>query len=104
LKWSRTPDDLPRLAALELAILERAAGAVAPGGLLVYATCSSEPDENAAVVDRFLSTHPHFARTGAPVGARAVDMAAVLDGTGDMVTRPFDHDLDAFYAAFLVHQ
>ena len=104
LKWSRTAGDLPRLAELERAILERAAGAVKPGGLLVYATCSSEPDENADVVARFLGTHPDFARSGPPPAPRAADLAAVLDLNGDLVTRPFDHDLDAFYAAFLVRQ
>ena len=104
LKWSRTADDLPRLAALEWSILDQAAAAVAPGGLLVYATCSSEPEENADVVRRFLTARPEFARSGPPAGSRALDLGAVTDGAGDLVTRPCDHDLDAFYGAFLVRQ
>ncbi|HET9369366.1 MAG TPA: hypothetical protein VFO19_03935, partial [Vicinamibacterales bacterium] len=93
-----------RLAALELAILEQASTAVRPGGLLVYATCSSEPDENSEVVARFLAAHPDFQRTEPPAAPRALAMAGVLDASRDLVTRPFAHDLDAFYAAFLVRQ
>ena len=60
----------------QLALLERAAPVVAPGGRLVYATCSSEPEENEAVVDAFLSRHPDFALVdlradGAPLPAAA---------------------------------
>ncbi len=46
IRWRRREDDLPALAAAQLVMLQRAADAVAPGGRLVYATCSSEPEEN----------------------------------------------------------
>ena len=41
-------------------MLDRAAEAVRPGGRLVYATCSSEPEENEDVVAAFLARHPEF--------------------------------------------
>ena len=60
IRWARTPDDLPRLAAAQLELLRRASTVVAAGGTLVYATCSSEPDENDAVVDSFLADAAGF--------------------------------------------
>jgi 16S rRNA (cytosine967-C5)-methyltransferase len=49
-KWRRRPEDLAALADAQLAILDAAAALVRPGGVLVYATCSLEPEENEAVV------------------------------------------------------
>jgi 16S rRNA (cytosine967-C5)-methyltransferase len=76
---------------------------VAPDGAIVYATCSSEPEENAAVVDGFLGSDPRFALEPAlpPDFPRA---AALLDARGCLVTMPFRHGLDAFFAARLVRR
>ena len=49
------------LATAQLTMLDHAAAAVAPGGRLVYATCSSEPEENEQVVEGFLRRHAGFA-------------------------------------------
>src|SRR3990172_765285 len=49
-KWRRTEEDLRRLQDKQQTILAAAAAMVKPGGRLVYATCSLEPDENEAVV------------------------------------------------------
>jgi len=64
----RHPDVLQRidiklinnLAALQCAMLDRAASWVKPGGILVYATCSLEPQEGEAQAELFLSKHPDF--------------------------------------------
>ena len=53
-RWRRAEADLPGLAAAQRAMLDQLAAVVAPGGRLVYATCSSEPEENEAVVNGFL--------------------------------------------------
>jgi 16S rRNA (cytosine967-C5)-methyltransferase len=50
IKWRLRPEDLPELQARQAAILEHALDALAPGGRLVYATCSLEPEENDQVV------------------------------------------------------
>ena len=46
---------------MQAEILDRAAALVAPGGLLVYSTCSNEPEENALQAEAFLRRHSDFA-------------------------------------------
>ncbi len=60
IRWHRDPDDLVRMAELQTEILSGTAGSVSPGGSLLYATCSTEPEENEQIVERFLKTHPEF--------------------------------------------
>jgi 16S rRNA (cytosine967-C5)-methyltransferase len=55
------PRAIAELADQQRAILSRAADALKPGGMLVYAVCSLEPEEGEAVVDRFLAERPGFA-------------------------------------------
>jgi 16S rRNA (cytosine967-C5)-methyltransferase len=101
LKWSRTEADLPRLAHEAGRMLSHAAGAVRAGGLLVYATCSSEPEENERVVTAFLGSHPAFA-VERPAAVPAVpDLNRVIDPDGFLRTLPFRDGLDAFFAAAL---
>jgi len=101
LKWSRHLDDLPRFAEMQRRMLAHAAGVVAPGGRLLYATCSSEPDENDAVVDQFLVAHSEFALTTPDFGGTVEDAATLLDSRGFLRTLPFTHRLDAFFGAVL---
>lgn len=58
IRWKLTPADVTELAALQRALLDEAARHVAPGGTLVYATCSILDEENQQVVDDFLATQP----------------------------------------------
>jgi 16S rRNA (cytosine967-C5)-methyltransferase len=60
LKWRVSEGELGRLAEQGGRLLAGAAGTVAPGGLLAAITCSLEPEENEAVVDRFLAEHRDF--------------------------------------------
>jgi 16S rRNA (cytosine967-C5)-methyltransferase len=103
IRWRRTAADLPALADTQSRMLGHAADAVARHGRLVYATCSSEPDENEHVVERFLETHAGF-RRGDPADHpwRGMGLEAVIDARGDLRTTPHQHGLEAFYAAVLV--
>ena len=60
-RWRWTEERLKSLVAQQDAILSAAAAHVAPGGRLVYSTCSNEPEENDARVAAFLAAHPDFA-------------------------------------------
>ena len=59
-RWSADPQEVDRLRELQLSILRRAAGAVGPCGVLVYATCSMFREENEDVVDAFLEEENNF--------------------------------------------
>ncbi len=100
IRWRRAEADLPRLADAQVRMLERAAAALSAPGRLVYSTCSSEPEENEAVVGRFLEAHPEFAR-GRP-DALPESVQRFLTGDGDLRTLPFRDQLEGFFAAMLV--
>jgi 16S rRNA (cytosine967-C5)-methyltransferase len=60
LRWRIQPEEIERLRAMQQDLLDRAASAVKSGGVLVYSTCSLEPEENQEVVKRFLDEHRNF--------------------------------------------
>jgi 16S rRNA (cytosine967-C5)-methyltransferase len=91
-KWRRQPGDLAEAARRQRAILTAAATLLRPGGRLVYATCSTEPEENEAVVAAFLAAQPAF-RVEPPL-----DFPLALDGDGYLRTRPDRHGTDGFTA------
>jgi 16S rRNA (cytosine967-C5)-methyltransferase len=104
LKWSRTPADFEPLQRTQRALIDRSADVVAPGGSLLYATCSSEPEENDAVVDEFLATHPEFSLDPVVWHAGVTNAATLVDARGFLRTLPFAHGLDAYFAAVLVRR
>jgi 16S rRNA (cytosine967-C5)-methyltransferase len=95
-RWRVTPAALATLTNRQAALLEAVADRVRPGGLLVYATCSLEPEENAEQIDRFLEHHPEFAREPPDDFP-----SAFLTDLGDLVTLPQRDAMDGAYAARL---
>ena len=59
-RWRKAPDDVAQLARLQAEILSAAAACVAPGGVLVYSTCTVGRAENADQAEAFLQNHPDF--------------------------------------------
>jgi 16S rRNA (cytosine967-C5)-methyltransferase len=98
IRWRRRAADLPTFAAAELRMLGHAAGVVAPGGRLIYATCSSEPEENEDVTDAFLRLSPDFTAIDARA-AHPLLPSLVVDNRGHLRTSPDRHGLEAFFGA-----
>ena len=96
-RWRLKPSDLAVMTALQWMLLSSAATIVKPGGLLVYSTCSLEPEENDAPIDRFLASHGDWRLEPPPAGAVP---AAVLDG-GRLRVLPQRHGADGAFAARL---
>lgn len=86
IRWRLTPECIPALAAQQRALLAGVAEAVRPGGVLVYAVCSLEPEEGPEVVEDFLRRHPAF----------VLEEARLL--------LPHRHGTDGFYMARLRRQ
>ena len=100
IRWRRHESDLATFAGRQLDLVRRAAAVLAPGGRLVYATCSSEPEENEAVVQQFLSEEPGFSL--AELRGTSPLLEPFIDRQGMMRTLPFAHGLEAFFAAALL--
>lgn len=102
--WRRNPElrlrpvDTAALAGQQLAILERAARLVRPGGRLIYATCSLLAAENEAVVDAFLARHPDYAADPA-AGQHWPPLAKLLGPDLRLRLLPQRHGSDGFFAA-----
>ncbi len=60
LRWLIQPTEIERLRATQLALLKQAATVLKPGGVIVYSTCSLEPEENSEVVKEFIAANPSF--------------------------------------------
>jgi 16S rRNA (cytosine967-C5)-methyltransferase len=60
LRWRIRPEEIGRLHDTQFDLLKQAAAPVKPGGVLVYSTCSLEPEENGEVVKQFLNAHADF--------------------------------------------
>ena len=97
-RWRVSEHAITRAAERQRRLMEAAARLVKPGGVLVYATCSLEPEENSAIVNDFLARHAGLGREPA-TGAVP---AALLTAEGDFQSLPQRHGMDGAYAARLV--
>jgi 16S rRNA (cytosine967-C5)-methyltransferase len=98
IRWHRREADIQTLARDQLAMLGHAAAAVAPGGRLIYATCSSEPEENEGVADEFLRLSPAFVHVDAG-SVHPTLPRELIDDRGRLRTAPDRHGLEAFFGA-----
>jgi len=99
-KWRKDERALPRHQALQSQILEAVAPCLRPGGVLVYSTCSTEPEENEDVIERFCRAHAEFQRESvAPWLPPAAQEFVTEQGALSTVGNQFS--MDGFYAARL---
>ena len=104
LRWRRKIDDLQGLCVLQLEILEAAAHAVKSGGLLVYSTCSLEPEENEGIVKQFLDETEigrEYALEPVTAGSNTSVPAECLNKEGMLQMLPQVHGTDGAFAARL---
>ncbi len=101
IRWNRTPEDLLRYQEIQSAILDSAAQLLASGGTLVYATCSTEPEENEEVVQNFLAQNPRFILSNCR-DVLPQNGAPFVDSKGFFKTLPGQDDLDGFFGARLI--
>ncbi|HEB51236.1 MAG TPA: RsmB/NOP family class I SAM-dependent RNA methyltransferase, partial [Desulfobulbus sp.] len=100
IRWNRRPGDPDRYHEQQLGLLTTAAGLLAAGGILVYATCSLEPEENRQVIEEFLAGSPDFSVD--PCAALLPEAAAgLVDDHGFLHPLPAD-TMDGFFAARLI--
>jgi 16S rRNA (cytosine967-C5)-methyltransferase len=86
--WTKTPDDLAKLAALQGRLLDKAVGLLKPGGRLVYSTCSLEPEEGEEQIRGVLARAPGLERS--PVTAQeAAGLDRAITPEGDLRLLPF---------------
>ncbi len=107
----KRPTDLAPLVELQARMLDHAATLVAPGGTLVYCTCSLEPAEGEEQIERFLLRAPEFERSALAPGEFGIE-ATWLTPAGDLRTLPHFSPggelgvggMDGFYAVRLTRR
>ncbi len=102
--WTKTFADILALARQQSAMLDAAVGSLKPGGVLVYATCSLEPEEGERQVEAFLSRHSGFRRLPVTVAGDGIP-AEMITPVGDLRVLPShlaaEGGADGFFAARL---
>jgi 16S rRNA (cytosine967-C5)-methyltransferase len=97
IRWRIRPEDLGPIASRQLRLLAGAAGAVRPGGRLVYSVCTTEPEEGRDVIAAFLAAAPGFA----PVPFEDRPFAAPELRPGTALLYPHRAGTDGFFIAAL---
>ena len=99
-KWRKAAEALARHQTIQRQLLEHARRLLRPGGVLVYSTCSSEPEENEQVIDLFCKEHKEFRRESVAPWLPPPGLSFVT-GRGELSTARNDDSLDMFFAARL---
>ena len=98
-KWRVSEKDIERLRKLQLSFLFHLAPFLKPSGTIVYAVCSTEPEENESVIDEFLKSNPNFQPN--PIDATICIPTNCITENGYFRTYPHRLSMDGFFAARL---
>lgn len=98
-KWRVSESDVVRLQGIQLSLLETLASFLKPSGFLVYVVCSTEPEENESVIEKFIEAHPDFQTSS--IEATEVIPKNCITGNGFFKTYPKGLSMDGFFAARL---
>ena len=99
-RWNRDESDLGKYSARQQIFLNNLAPLVKPGGILVYAVCSMEPEENENVIHRFLNKNKSFVQV--TIESESInDLPSVVDTDNCLRTFPHRHNMDGFFAVCL---
>jgi 16S rRNA (cytosine967-C5)-methyltransferase len=99
IRWRRSEAELKRFGETQFQMLRRVAEVVGVGGRIIYATCSSEPEENEEVIADFLASHHEFVHAPERI---PTSLRRFVTADGYFRTLPFRDELEAFFAAILV--
>lgn len=102
IKWTKTPEDVAAIAALQRKLLDAASRLVKVGGMLVYSTCTLEPKENGEQIAAFLAAHPEFVPADMPSSIDGGVAERNAAGPGQLLVTPADYGSDGFYMARLL--
>lgn len=100
-KWKRSKHDITRLSGRQKKILNAAANLVKPGGILVYAVCSCEPEENEEVINAFLNKRKDFSIAK---DIESDNYSIFMTSDGFLKTYPETNGMDGFFAARLTRK
>ncbi len=98
IKWKRDLLDLRSMNELQYDLLNKASSMIKPGGVLVYSTCSIEPEENYDIIKKFLDNNPNFTLENASL----YFPNDLVDENGCIQTFPHIHHMDGAFAAKLI--
>jgi len=103
-RWRRIPEQIEEFSRLQYEILEGVSRCVKSGGVLLYCTCTIEPEENEGVVAKFLESHPDFElQSVLPFLPKDVNnLDNIVSEEGYLHTYPHLHNMDGFFAARMV--
>ena len=99
-KWYKTPDSIAQHRQVQLDLLATTTRLLRPGGVLVYSTCSIEPEETESVIDEFCQSHREFQRDSIAPWLPPAGLP-FLTPRGDLSTMANRNNMDAFFAARL---
>jgi len=100
IKWRSSKKNLTKYKTRQLRLLENSGRLLKPSGILVYAVCSPEPEENEAVVNEFLINHDEFV-INKEFGQLPDTLCAAADVPGVFKSFPHLMQMDGFYAVRL---